>query len=294
MSKKTLYTVGDLDLNLKSNTNTITISKGDILEFEPEATTKNLETEVFNVCLTQGINKLYFKSKGAIVQRIIDNSTKKIVNYKEELFEFDSNQETFNELAHKLYLKQNSLLKMLSKVDLASNSQEIVGIIESLIKTIKPLIPEIDFNNLTKEQEKSLKAIDNLNFELSCPNKNIVSTQNPYKYLPKMEKFALSNLEDAIKWLNRDKDIYMNHATLQDFVDIVNISSLLNSGELKKCREKISNLDTYIRDGIDGQFWDEWVCTVQFNKSDLLAQQEQYDKIINNTTNKTAKKAKMK
>ena len=42
MSNKIQYTVGKLDLNLKSATNMITVSKGDTIEFEPVVNAKIL------------------------------------------------------------------------------------------------------------------------------------------------------------------------------------------------------------------------------------------------------------
>lgn len=288
---KTEYKYNGEDLKLKSkNDKELDIVEGSLLTFYPEFNTQN-QNDIYEILVSRKNKTFSFYGPTSLVTQLIENSTK-YTNEIKEIFEIEV-KPLLHPKVQKIIDYQKSLLDQLRNRDVAANAFDLMGdvglVIEGLRPFVKTMNQQIDWNNLTDSQQLGLKKFEHFPV-IKLPNKNIKIDQVPYKYLKTVEDFALNTLATAIGWLEEYNDPYMSHGTLNDVLDIMMVAKYINDGNLALAYDKMNRLDTYVREGFNGDLWEDFIHG--YNKHTLLQAEADYSQIVHKNNPQKIKKLK--
>lgn len=278
MSKEIYIFNQDL-LNLKNgNAENIIIKKGFSIEFVPEYK-KEEDKKNYKVILTNAdgyghIEKM-FSIRKDLAEKLVSKSKKLIIKEDLPLFTIDEVAEQITPLFKRMVLHVEQINKYLEVVDISANSTVVSGHVSKLSAMFKDL-ENVNFHKLNDKQAEAINFFNKEPVELVCDQVNVALTSIPYKFIKPIEIYANSFLDDSLHWLN-NLDSNMGSAKLNDFIDVLKISTALNKGRLHEAYDATS-LDTYVREGLPEKFWNDWVLIVGIDKETLKKQQEEFKK----------------
>lgn len=272
---KEIYIFNDNKLNLTNGKNeSIIIEKGFNITFEPPYD-KALKIKTYKVTLSNATKNIKdpFMVPKDLADKLVVRSNKFTTKEVLSLFTIDEVSEQSEPLFERIKFHLEHLNKSFKKGDISANSHVVTEYVRKMSDMLNNL-EEVDFHKLTKSQRESIDFFNNNPFELQLVEKNIKLNTEPYKYIKSIEEYAKSFLDNTSRWV-KDKDACMVNAGLEDFIDILKISSCINYGRLYEAYDATS-LDTYVREGLPEDFWNNWVSIVYDDKNILKQQQEKY------------------
>ncbi len=148
--------------------------------------------------------------------------------------------------------------KYVGKENLIANSDILIPYFEkfaeSLILVANESEKKISKNKSIKNQKDVISFLEEEMPNLDLKN-NYPKKEEPFSFLDKMETFTLANAMNAKTWI-KDKDLNMISVSVLDGIDVLSACVLFSKYEFVKGCEKVSNLDTLVRDYFKDDFYD--------------------------------------
>lgn len=280
---KTEYKYIGQELKLTSKTNdnnTIIINTDDIIKFSPEV--GSLNSTVYEVVINNSHKKAFYAPE-SLVNKIVENSIKKEYDIN-EVYEIEVPKVLTDPILKSVVSYQKEMFEILKNSNLSANGLEVITAIGDMISAMRKLTNEgdelVNINELTETQTLAFNKFKQP-VTLNLEKKNVTIDESPYKYLKTIEDLALDTFCKAIEWAEKEEDIYMSRSNLNDVLDIIMVAKYINKGELVQAHGKISRLDTYVREGFDDSFWEDFM--VGRNRNSLMQEEKKYADLVTKT-----------